>query len=57
MILPVPAYLDPTTGSIAYQVTISGLLALGAAVRIYWDRLKRLFRRLAPRADRRRPDY
>jgi hypothetical protein len=39
------AYLDPTTGSIGYQVMISGLLAIAASCRIYWAQLKRLFSR------------
>ena len=43
MILPVPAYLDPTSGSIAFQVIISSALALAAAGRLYWDKLKRVF--------------
>ncbi len=42
MTSPVLAYLDPNTGSIAYQVAISGFLAAVAAGRLYWDRLKRL---------------
>ena len=39
------AYLDPTTGSLAYQVTISTVLAGAATVRIYWKRLKQIFAR------------
>ncbi len=47
------AYLDPTSGSIAYQVAISGLLAAGAAIRLYWGRIKNLFRpRPSDRKDR-----
>ncbi len=37
-------YLDPTTGSIAFQAAIGGAVAAFAAVRIYWRRLKGLFR-------------
>jgi hypothetical protein len=44
MIHPVLAYLDPTSGSIAYQAAISGALAAAAACRIYWHKLKRLVR-------------
>jgi hypothetical protein len=43
MIPAVPAYLDPTAGSIAYQAAISGLLAAAAACRMYWSRIRRLF--------------
>ena len=43
MIHPIPAYLDPTSGSIAYQVAISSVLAIATAGRLYWHRLKRLF--------------
>jgi hypothetical protein len=43
MIHPIPAYLDPTSGSIAYQVAISSVLAIATAGRLYWDRLKRIF--------------
>jgi len=38
-------YLDPATGSIALQVTIGGLLAAVAAVRIYWGKLRSVFGR------------
>lgn len=37
------AYLDPTTGSMAYQIAISGFLAALAACRLYWAKIKRLF--------------
>ncbi len=40
---PLLAYLDPTSGSIAYQAAISGVLAAAAACRLYWHKLKRLF--------------
>jgi hypothetical protein len=43
MIHPIPAYLDPTSGSIAYQVAISSVLAIATACRLYWHRLKRIF--------------
>ena len=33
-------YLDPTTGSIAYQVAIGGLLVASTAVKMYWRRVK-----------------
>ena len=50
MVDPVIAYLDPTTGSIAYQVAISSALAAAAACRLYWHKLRRLFG-LAPRRE------
>ncbi len=37
------AYLDPSSGSLAYQVLISGLLAAAAAVRLYWHKLRDIF--------------
>ncbi|MEZ5353529.1 MAG: hypothetical protein R2762_12900 [Bryobacteraceae bacterium] len=37
-------YLDPTTGSIAFQAAIGGAVAAFAAIRLYWRRAKRLFR-------------
>jgi len=37
-------YLDPTTGSIAYQVAIGGLLAASAAARLYWGRIQGVVR-------------
>jgi membrane associated rhomboid family serine protease len=36
-------YLDPTTGSIAFQAAIGGLLAATAALRLYWRRVSELF--------------
>ena len=38
------AYLDPTTGSVAYQIALSTALAAAAAVKMYWKKLKKLFR-------------
>lgn len=37
------AYLDPTTGSIGYQIALSTVLAAAAAVRMYWKKLQKLF--------------
>jgi len=39
------AYLDPGSGSIVLQVAIGGILAAMATTRLYWKRLKSLFRR------------
>ena len=38
----IPAYLDPASGSIAWQVAISSVLAVAAACRLYWQKLKSL---------------
>jgi hypothetical protein len=38
-------YLDPTTGSMVLQVMVGGLLAVVATTRLYWTRLRSLFRR------------
>ena len=37
---PAMAYLDPVTGSMAWQVTIGGLLAVAAAIRMYWSKIR-----------------
>jgi hypothetical protein len=39
------AYVDPATGSIILQVAIGGLLTAVAATKLYWKRLRSLFRR------------
>ena len=39
-------YLDPSAGSIAYQIAIGGIVAAATAARIYWSRLKSLIRNL-----------
>lgn len=35
-------YLDPTTGSLAFQALIGGLLAALTVLRLYWRRMKAL---------------
>ena len=42
-------YLDPTTGSIAFQAAIGGLLAAAATVRIHWRRIQSVWRYLPGR--------
>ena len=37
---PVHGYLDPGTGSIAIQLILGGFVALLAALRMYWARLR-----------------
>ena len=36
----VHAYLDPGTGSMAFQLLVGGLVAVLATLKIYWARLK-----------------
>jgi hypothetical protein len=38
-------YIDPATGSIVLQVMVGGLLAVAATTRLYWNRIRSLFRR------------
>ena len=37
------AYLDPGTGSMMLQALIAGIAAVLVAIRLYWDKFKRLF--------------
>ena len=37
-------YLDPTTGSLAFQTLIGGLLAALAVLHLYWRRVKAMLR-------------
>ena len=39
------AYLDPGTGSIILQSLIAGIIGSMAFARMYWTRLKEIFRR------------
>lgn len=39
------AYLDPGTGSIILQGLIAGIIGTAAFARMYWTRLKFIFRR------------
>lgn len=41
------AYLDPGTGSILLQSIVAAVAALAVGLRLYWTRLKALFRRRA----------
>lgn len=40
---PAYAYLDPSSGSMGFQMAVGGLLAGAAAIRLYWTKLKGLF--------------
>jgi len=44
-ILPAHAYLDPGTGSMVLQAIIGAIAVSGAAVSVYWNKLKALFSR------------
>ena len=44
--LTVPAYIDPGTGSLIIQVLIGVLAGAAVAAKIYWTRVKGLFRNL-----------
>ncbi len=39
------AYLDPGTGSLLIQLLLAGLLGIGVAVRIFWDKIIGLFKK------------
>jgi len=41
---PMLAYLDPTSGSMGFQLLVASLLAGITSVRLYWTRLKSVFR-------------
>ena len=47
---PAYAYLDPGTGSMLLQLLLGGLAGAAVIGRVYWQRLKSLFRP-APRSD------
>ncbi len=36
-------YMDPMTGSIILQVLAGGVLAGGAAIKMYWNRIRSIF--------------
>jgi hypothetical protein len=38
-------YLDPTTGSMVLQIVMGGVLAALAATKVYWNRIRSIFRR------------
>jgi uncharacterized membrane protein len=46
---PALAYLDPGTGSLMIQMAIGAVAAAGAAVSVYWHRLRSFFSRHSPR--------
>ncbi len=40
---PAYAYLDPGTGSFIIQIIIGGVVAAGAALKIYWGKIRGFF--------------
>jgi len=38
-------YLDPGTGSFIIQILLAGLLGLGVAVKVYWNKIRDFFSR------------
>ena len=56
------AYLDPATGSLLFQSLVAAVAAAGAAISLFWGRLRRLFGKsqetdaLADREDDERED-
>lgn len=41
----VPLYIDPGSGSIVFQAVAAGFMAVGLTLKVYWRRVKALFRR------------
>ncbi|NJD59460.1 MAG: hypothetical protein C3F13_09005 [Anaerolineales bacterium] len=41
------AYLDPGSGSIIVQVLIAGLMTVGIVLKVFWKKIKGLFKRSA----------
>ena len=39
------AYLDPASGSMLIQIAVGSVLSLAAIVKLYWRKIKSLFRR------------
>lgn len=50
-ILEPTRYLDPGSGSFIIQMLIAGLLGLSVAVRIYWRKIKLLFKKSPTNVD------
>ena len=41
---PAQAYLDPGTGSLVLQVVLAGIAGALAVVKLYWEKIRGLFR-------------
>lgn len=44
-VMPISAYLDPTTGALILQTLLGGFFVVLVMIRFYWSRLKRVFTR------------
>lgn len=42
------AYIDPGTGSVVLQVILASLLAIAVAFRVFWRKIKGIFRKDTP---------
>ena len=41
----IPMYLDPGSGSLLFQAAVGAAMATSLAVKVYWRRIKGVFRR------------
>jgi len=41
-------YLDPGTGSYVIQIILAALLSIGVGVRIFWGKIKAIFKKKSP---------
>jgi hypothetical protein len=41
-------YLDPGTGSYVIQIVLAALLSIGVGVRIFWGKIKGIFKKKSP---------
>jgi hypothetical protein len=47
---PAEAYIDPGAGSLLMQVFLGGTAMVAVMARVFWGRIRALFRRRAPAA-------
>ena len=45
-------YLDPGTGSYVIQVILAAILGIGVAFRIYWHKIKGIFKKKSQNQDK-----
>jgi|GEM_PF-926921 len=50
--LQASAYIDPGTGSLLIQMMVAGILGALATIKIYWSRIKALFKSRQPQAEK-----
>lgn len=43
------AYIDPSTGSMVVQIIIAAFAAVGYTVKVYWEKIKVLFKQVFKR--------